>query len=89
MTTPTPNQPQAAVAAAIPVPAPRARRKRLRAANGIARQFAGPSGPVGHLVTGLLARGNASFNAGWSTNSPHWSRLPRLSSNSAAARVSP
>jgi SAM-dependent methyltransferase len=62
MTTPTPNQPQAAVAAAIPVPAPRARRKRLRAANGIARQFAGPSGPVGHLVTGLLARGNASFN---------------------------
>jgi len=29
---------------------------------GIARQFGGPSGPIGHLVTGLLARGNASFN---------------------------
>jgi SAM-dependent methyltransferase len=63
MTTPQPaSRPQAAVAAAIPVPAPRARRKRLSAANGIARQFGGPSGPVGHLVTGLLARGNASFN---------------------------
>jgi hypothetical protein len=53
----------AAVAATIPVPAtPRARRKRLRTVNGIARQFGGPSGPIGHLVTGLLARGNASFN---------------------------
>ena len=28
----------------------------------IARQFGGPSGPVGHLVSGLLARGNAGFN---------------------------
>ena len=64
MTTPKPaSQPQAAVTATIPVPAaPRARRKRLSAVNGIARQFGGPSGPIGHLVTGLLARGNASFN---------------------------
>jgi SAM-dependent methyltransferase len=64
MTTPKPaRQPQAAVAATIPVPAqPRARRKRRSAVNGIARQFSGPSGPIGHLVTGLLARGNASFN---------------------------
>jgi len=28
----------------------------------LARQFAGPSGPVGRLVTRLLARGNAPFN---------------------------
>jgi SAM-dependent methyltransferase len=57
------RQPQAAVAATLPVPAgPRARRKRLSTVNGIARQFGGPSGLIGHLVTGLLARGNASFN---------------------------
>jgi SAM-dependent methyltransferase len=64
MTMPKPaSRPQTAVAAAIPVPAtPRARRKRLSAVNGIARQFGGPSGPIGHLVTGLLARANASFN---------------------------
>ena len=63
MTTPKPaSQPQAAVAATTTVPAPRARRERLSAVNGIARQFGGPSGPIGHLVTGLLARGNASFN---------------------------
>ena len=63
LTTPKPaNQPQAAVAATTTVPAPRARRERLSAVNGIARQFGGPSGPIGHLVTGLLARGNASFN---------------------------
>jgi SAM-dependent methyltransferase len=64
MTTPEPaSRPQAAVAATLPVTAtPRPRRKRLSAVNGIARQFGGPSGPVGHLVTGLLARGNARFN---------------------------
>jgi SAM-dependent methyltransferase len=64
MTTPEPAaQPQAAVPATLPVPArPRARPKRPRAVIGIARQFGGPSGPIGHLVTGLLARGNASFN---------------------------
>lgn len=63
MTTPKPaSLPQAAVAVATTVPAPRARRKRLSAVNGIARQFCGPSGLMGHLVTGLLARGNASFN---------------------------
>jgi SAM-dependent methyltransferase len=28
----------------------------------IARQFGGPSGPVGYLVSGLLARRNADFN---------------------------
>jgi SAM-dependent methyltransferase len=62
MTTPKPaSRPQAA-AAATTVPAPRARRTRLSPVNGIARQFGGPSGPVGHLVTGLLARDNASFN---------------------------
>ncbi len=63
MTTPKPaSQPQTAVAATTTVPAPRTRRERLSAVNGIARQFGGPSGPIGHLVTGLLARGNASFN---------------------------
>jgi SAM-dependent methyltransferase len=64
MTTPEPGrQPQAAVAATLPVPAiPRARRKRPSAIAGIARQFGGPSGLTGHLVTRLLARGNASFN---------------------------
>ncbi len=63
MTTPKPaSRPQAAVAATSTVPAPRARRKRPGAVNGIARQFGGPSGLIGHLVTGLLARGNASFN---------------------------
>jgi SAM-dependent methyltransferase len=57
------SQPQAGVAVTIPVPVtPRAGRKRLSAGNRIARQFGGPSGPVGHLVTGLLARGNADFN---------------------------
>ena len=30
--------------------------------NRIARQFGGPSGPIGHLVTWQLARGNAAFN---------------------------
>jgi SAM-dependent methyltransferase len=63
MTTPKPaSQPPPAVAATTTVPAPRARRKRLSAVNRIARQFGGPSGPIGHLVTGLLERGNASFN---------------------------
>jgi SAM-dependent methyltransferase len=64
MTTPEAGRrPEAAAAAALPVPAvPRARRKRPSAVTGIARQFGGPSGPIGHLVTGLLARGNASFN---------------------------
>jgi hypothetical protein len=28
----------------------------------LARQFGGPSGPVGHLVSGLLARGNSGIN---------------------------
>jgi SAM-dependent methyltransferase len=60
MTTPKPaSQPQDA---ATP-PAQRApARKRGSVVNRIARQFAGPSGPVGHLVTWQLARGNASFN---------------------------
>ncbi len=63
MTTPTPaRRPQAAAAATMPVPEPRARRERLSAVNGIARQFGGPSGPTGHLVTGILARSNAGFN---------------------------
>ena len=63
MTTPKPaSRPQAGVAATTTVPAPRARRERLSPVNGIARQFGDPSGPIGHLVTGLLARGNASFN---------------------------
>lgn len=63
MTTPRPaSEPQAAAAASTVPGAPRARRNRLRAVHGIARQFAGPSGPIGHLVTWLLARGNASFN---------------------------
>ena len=64
MTTPeSASQPQAAVAATLPVLSePRARPRRPSAVSGIARQFAGPSGPIGHLVTGLLARGNASFN---------------------------
>lgn len=63
MTPPSPaSRPQPAAAAAIPVPAPHARRKRLGAGSSIARQFSRPSGPFGHLVTRLLARGNASFN---------------------------
>ena len=37
-------------------------RKRNSAVNRIARQFAGPSGPVGHLVTWQLAWANAGFN---------------------------
>ena len=64
MTTPQPaSRPQPAVAAAATPPAQRApARKRGGAVNRIARQFGGPSGPAGHLVTGLLARVNASFN---------------------------
>jgi SAM-dependent methyltransferase len=64
MTTPKhASRPQAAVTAAIPVlPTPCARRKRLSAVNHMARQFGRPSGPMGHLVSGMLARGNASFN---------------------------
>ena len=64
MTTPKPaSQPQAADTPATTRPAQRApARKRGTAVNSIARQFVGPSGPVGHLVTWLLARGNASFN---------------------------
>lgn len=64
MTTPKPaSKPQAAATPAIPVPsATRASPKRGSAANRIARQFGGPDGPMGHLVTWLLARGNASFN---------------------------
>ncbi|MDR2985689.1 MAG: class I SAM-dependent methyltransferase [Nocardiopsaceae bacterium] len=34
----------------------------MSAVNHLARQFGGPSGPIGYLVTGLLARSNASFN---------------------------
>lgn len=33
----------------------------------LARQFGGPSGLAGHVVTGLLARGNAGFNR-WLVN---------------------
>ncbi|HEX4661380.1 MAG TPA: class I SAM-dependent methyltransferase [Streptosporangiaceae bacterium] len=64
MTTPKPaSPPQPAAAAATTIPgATRASRKRDSAVNRIARQFAGPSGPIGHLVTWQLARGNASFN---------------------------
>ena len=63
MTTPkSASRPQAALTAAVPVQAPPARRKRLSVLHHIARQFGGPSGPIGHLVTGKLARGNASFN---------------------------
>ena len=60
MTTPKlASQPQDA---ATP-PAQRApARKRGSVVNRIARQFGGPSGPIGHLVTWQLARGNASFN---------------------------
>ena len=62
MTAPKPASRPPAAAAAGTVPAPRARRRRFSAVNGIARQFGGPSGPIGHLVTRRLARGNASFN---------------------------
>ncbi len=78
MTTPTPaSHPPAAVAATTTVPAPRARRERLSAVNGIARQFGGPSGPTGHLVTGLLARGNASFKRKRHDQVPCWSPVQR------------
>jgi hypothetical protein len=57
MTMPTqPSKPQADAAAADPAAGSR------RGLGAVARQFAGPSGPAGHLVTWLLARGNASFN---------------------------
>ena len=74
MTMPTqPGKPQADAAAADPAagsrPGPGSPGPRNRAAGrprgglgSVARQFAGPSGPAGHLVTWLLARGNASFN---------------------------
>ena len=74
MTMPTqPGKPQADAAAADPAagsrPGPGSPGPRNRAAGRprgglgtIARQFAGPSGPAGHLVTWLLARGNASVN---------------------------
>ncbi len=55
------SQPEDAAATTIPG-ATRASRKRDTTVNRIARQFAGPSGPIGHLVTWQLARGNASFN---------------------------
>ena len=89
MTTPKPaSRPQAAVAATTTVPAPRARRKRLSPVNGIARQFGDPSGPIGHLVTGLLARGNADSTAGWSTNSARGAAPATRSSNSATVPAS-
>ena len=74
MTTPTqPSKPQADAAAPDPATGsrrgPGSPRPHNRAAGrpwgglgAVARQFAGPSGPAGHLVTWLLARGNASFN---------------------------
>ena len=63
MTTPKPaSRPQAALTATVPVQAPLARRRRLSVLHRIARQFGDPSGPIGHLVTGKLARANASFN---------------------------
>src|SRR5260370_29517478 len=36
--------------------------ERQAGVNVSARQFSGPSGPIGRLVTVLLARGNAGFN---------------------------
>jgi SAM-dependent methyltransferase len=74
MTMPTqPSKPQADAAAPDPATgsrrgpgSPRPQNRAAGRARGglgtVARQFAGPSGPAGHLVTWLLARGNASFN---------------------------
>jgi SAM-dependent methyltransferase len=74
MTMPTqPSKPQADAAAPDPAagsrrgPGPPRPHNRAagRPRGGLgtaARQFAGPSGPAGHLVTWLLARGNASVN---------------------------
>jgi SAM-dependent methyltransferase len=63
MTTPEPaSEPQVAAPAITSLAQRLPARKRGSAVNHIARQFAGPSGPAGHLVTWLLARGNASFN---------------------------
>ena len=74
MTLPTqPSKPQANAAAADPATSSRpdpsspgphnCAAGRPRGGPGtFARQFAGPSGLVGHLVTRLLARGNASVN---------------------------
>jgi SAM-dependent methyltransferase len=74
MTTPTqPSKPQADAAAPDPATGsrrgPGSPRPHNRAAGrpwgglgAVARQFAGPSGPAGHLVAWLLARGNASVN---------------------------
>ena len=68
-----PGKPQAGAAAPDPAagsqrgpgspgPQNRAAGKARDGLGSVARQFAGPSGPAGHLVTWLLARGNASFN---------------------------
>jgi SAM-dependent methyltransferase len=62
MTTKPASRPQAALTATVPVQAPLARRKRPSVLHRIARQFGDPSGPIGYLVTGKLARANASFN---------------------------
>jgi hypothetical protein len=74
MTMPTqPGKPQADAAAPDPAAGsqrgPGPPRPHNRAAGRprdglgtVARQLAGPSGPAGHLVTWLLARGNASVN---------------------------
>ena len=60
MTAPEPaRQLQAAVAATIPATSePHARPKRSSAVNGIARQFAGPSGPIGTWSPGARWPGN-------------------------------
>jgi SAM-dependent methyltransferase len=76
MTMPTlPSKPQAGAAASDPAmdsrpgpgspgpgPQNRAAAKARGGPGSFARQFAGPSGPIGRLVTWLLARSNASFN---------------------------
>jgi hypothetical protein len=74
MTLPTqPSKPKADAAAPDPATAsrrgPGSPRPQTRAAGRptgiqgtVARQFAGPSGLAGHLVSRLLARGNASVN---------------------------
>jgi SAM-dependent methyltransferase len=76
MTMPTlPGNPQAGAAALDPAidrlpgpgsqgPGPRNRAagKARGGLGSVARQFAGPSGPAGRLVTWLLARGNAPLN---------------------------
>jgi hypothetical protein len=56
------SQPQAALAAFLPAPPDHAPAGNTSAQPTPTPAFRRPSGPIGHLVSGLLACGNASIN---------------------------